>query len=672
MTGNRISAYVLVCIEALTLFFVTQSYVIPAAALILATIGLPGRWRFTPSRNVAGAIILALVVVVIVPRMLLFSNALVPRNTVFGAISIMYFAADLCMLLQAGLLFYVHAGEKQSKDVAYPIAFLICGVVAMVSAGVVQARFSQHLVYQATGMAFVIAALVFGAGLRKGDGRETRDRFGAAVQIFLLMLAMAIAGVSSQFLALYGNRIDTYFANVYRFTNVPAMSLGFSRDSRLDSVQAIRSGDNKTVLRVYSDAAPGYLRGAAYDAYEETRWRSSFEDSTVKIVSPLPPGIEEQTGQRLIPVHPAAEPFTTSRVWQEALVADAFFLPQDAAYVQAAVGAVTVNQPCIPMPHSLDAGQPVTAYQTPLARHAALTPEQREAFLAVPESLGPEAHALAASLFADAPDVAARISAVEQFFHTNYSYTFGIQIPQGEEPLNYFLRERPPAHCEYFAAGATMLLRMGGVPARYVTGFVAVEKNPYGDYWLARNKDAHAWCEAWSDEAGWILVEATPSAGVPQQEQRSRRDYAWDYAKQQWREFRNWIAHMNMRDAAATVALRVLRLIQSPAGMGLLLVLTLTAAFYVARKRKGRRGPRESIELQRLHRLLKQHDRLLKRRGLVRGPSETLHAFAARIEQQAGDLASFAPWYRSYAVVRYGTTLDDDAIASLAVEVQAD
>ncbi|MCL4216857.1 MAG: hypothetical protein KJ052_07605, partial [Candidatus Hydrogenedentes bacterium] len=154
MTGSRISAYVLVCIEALTLFFVTQSYVIPAAALILATIGLPGRWRFTPSRNLAGAIILALAVAVIVPRMLLFSNALVPRDAIFGGISIMYVAADLCMLLQAGLLFYVRADDRQDKAVAYPVAFLICGVVTMVAAGVVQARFSQHLVYQATGMAF--------------------------------------------------------------------------------------------------------------------------------------------------------------------------------------------------------------------------------------------------------------------------------------------------------------------------------------------------------------------------------------------------------------------------------------------------------------------------------------------------------------------------------------
>lgn len=669
MTGSRISAYVLVCIEALTLFFVTQSYVIPAAALILATIGLPGRWRFTPSRNLAGAIILALAVAVIVPRMLLFSNALVPRDAIFGGISIMYVAADLCMLLQAGLLFYVRADDRQDKAVAYPAAFLICGVVAMVSAGVVQARFSQHLVYQATGMAFVIAALVFGAGLRKSDGQEARDRLGAAVQLVLLVMTLVIAGVASQFLAMYGNRIDTYFANVYLNKNVPFMSLGFSRDSRLDSVQAIRRGDNKTVLRVYSDTAPGYLRGAAYDSYVETRWRSSFEESTVKTVTPLPPGIEEQTGQRLIPLHPAEEPFTTSQMWQEALVADAFFLPQDTAYVQAAVGGVTVNQPCVPMPHGLDVGQPVTAYQTPLARHTALTPEHREAFLAVPEVLGPGAHALAASLLTDAPDVASKISTVERYFHTNYSYTFGIQIPPGEEPLNYFLRERPAAHCEYFAAGAVMLLRMGGVPARYVTGFVAVEQNPYGDYWFARNKDAHAWCEAWSDETGWILVEATPAAGVPQEENRSQRDYAWDYAKQQWREFRNWIAHLELREAVARVALRLL---QSPVGMGSLLVLALTAALYYARKRIGRRGPRESVELQRLHRLLKQHDRMLKRRSLVREPSETLHAFAARIEQHAGDLASWASWYRRYAAVRYNETLDDDTIASLGVITRTD
>ena len=89
-------------------------------------------------------------------------------------------------------------------------------------------------------------------------------------------------------------------------------------------------------------------------------------------------------------------------------------------------------------------------------------------------------------------------------------------VPRDVEPLSHFLLERIPAHCEFFASGAVALLRYQGVPCRYVTGYVVTElESEYGDYWIARNRNAHAWVEAYDDENNqWVIVEPTPGVNV--------------------------------------------------------------------------------------------------------------------------------------------------------------
>ena len=146
---------------------------------------------------------------------------------------------------------------------------------------------------------------------------------------------------------------------------------------------------------------------------------------------------------------------------------------------------------------------------------------------------------MAAEIFDGADSTLEKVHRVVTHFEMNHEYTLGITIPPEADPLTYFLLERPPAHCEYFASGATILLRLGGVPCRYVTGYVAREKYPKGDYWMALSRDAHAWVEVWDEEEGWMIVEATPASGVPQGEEVSDESYAWDAWKlwfQQWKD----------------------------------------------------------------------------------------------------------------------------------------
>ena len=166
--------------------------------------------------------------------------------------------------------------------------------------------------------------------------------------------------------------------------------------------------------------------------------------------------------------------------------------------------------------------------------------------------------------------------AVERFFHTNYKYELGVtygKIPDNEDVITYFLTRKLSAHCEYFATGAAVLLRLANVPCRYVSGFVVGEKN--GNYWLARNRHAHAWVEAYDDETEtWITVEATPPSGVPS---ASRAAYSawsawWDSVKFFFSRLWAAIRNLDMQSLVATLS-GVLGLISPTAAVAGLLTL---------------------------------------------------------------------------------------------------
>lgn len=84
-------------------------------------------------------------------------------------------------------------------------------------------------------------------------------------------------------------------------------------------------------------------------------------------------------------------------------------------------------------------------------------------------------------------------------------------VPRGETALGDFLTRTRAGHCEYFASAATLLARAAGVPARYATGFAALEYSALEGAWVVRTRHAHAWSRAWVD-GRWIELDTTPPA----------------------------------------------------------------------------------------------------------------------------------------------------------------
>jgi len=119
--------------------------------------------------------------------------------------------------------------------------------------------------------------------------------------------------------------------------------------------------------------------------------------------------------------------------------------------------------------------------------------------------------AVARRLFRDAPDADARRARVLAFFRDEFRYEPGLEGAPGLAGLEEFLARRAGI-CTHFAAAATLLLRLGGVPARVATGFLARPDASDAELFVATPRGAHAWVEAWDERHGWVTCDPTPAA----------------------------------------------------------------------------------------------------------------------------------------------------------------
>ena len=138
-----------------------------------------------------------------------------------------------------------------------------------------------------------------------------------------------------------------------------------------------------------------------------------------------------------------------------------------------------------------------------------LTPYERQEALELPASISPAVRELAQSWVAQNSNSRAIISSALQFFRTQ---GFRYSLSPGEykkNDLEQFLFHRRVGFCEHYAASFATLMRLAGIPARVVVGYLGGEYNDLGDFFLVRQADTHAWCEVWLPESGWTRVDPT-------------------------------------------------------------------------------------------------------------------------------------------------------------------
>jgi hypothetical protein len=678
MNVQRHLGLLLVILQAAAIGFFFHTPLFSIAMVGAAMIGALSSIRIaTPYAARRWVIVLAVLYAV--------QRAVMPPAWYSGAASFLF--PESCLIAEYFLLFQVGQFFVRREGDRLPSYMPMLAIVAMTFAADVRVDSQGRLVFQIFTAGLVILSALFFSACRWHHGRQLEEtpRRRHVLLGTVLLTSIALGWCAASNLYRHARRIETILGRMVRSSMQPD-SAGFSGQGRLGSVtaQKKRSGD-RVALRIFADEAPGYLRGRAFGSYANGQWQEQSQRITLAptdagdLLPQTSLGSESQHTFLLLRANP--ESWERLEIWPNQEYREVVFAPPGLAALEASAEQVSMNLHGIVEAERIVSGNPYTVWCAP-GMAGVLSPidtvggiqideGQRRALLEdwdtltqLPEDLDPRVHQLAMRVVGNAATNRDKIAAVERYFLGNYRYQFGIDVPSQVDPLTYFLLEKPPAHCEFFASGATILLRAAGVPSRYVTGFVAAEKNDYGDYWIARNRDAHAWAEAFDPARGWVLVEATPAGGVPQEASASTASQMWDAIRTGWQRLVAFLRQGGLMAIARVCA----RALMHPALLIPLLALAAGTAVWRLRLRRRRVRP-QSLDptIQQLQRLLRQMDRHWQKAGLTRAPCETLHQFAGRIESAAADptYAEAAAWYRRFAEVRYRGQANAEAVGQL-------
>ncbi len=133
--------------------------------------------------------------------------------------------------------------------------------------------------------------------------------------------------------------------------------------------------------------------------------------------------------------------------------------------------------------------------------------------VALPGDVDPRLVTLAESLGAGAVTNEERVERTLHYLQTQLRYSLRVGRFRSRHFVAEFVFEKKQGWCQYFATAAAVLLRLQGVPTRYVSGFQLRPQLLRGGHYVVRQADAHAWIEAWLPGRGWVEADPTPAAG---------------------------------------------------------------------------------------------------------------------------------------------------------------
>lgn len=143
---------------------------------------------------------------------------------------------------------------------------------------------------------------------------------------------------------------------------------------------------------------------------------------------------------------------------------------------------------------------------------ASETLEDESKYLSLPSDTARLTAPLLGSLYLDGFSDREKANAIAAYVGGSARYDRNTaRMPGGEADFAvWFLEKSETGYCVHFATAAAVLLRAAGVPARYVTGYLAQCR---GTDWNTVTADqAHAWVEYFDRQTGcWTLLDATPA-----------------------------------------------------------------------------------------------------------------------------------------------------------------
>ncbi|MCY0864734.1 MAG: transglutaminase domain-containing protein [Sulfobacillus sp.] len=136
--------------------------------------------------------------------------------------------------------------------------------------------------------------------------------------------------------------------------------------------------------------------------------------------------------------------------------------------------------------------------------------------LTVPGSLSPRVKQLALTITHGAVSPWQAALLIKAYLDQHYRYSYSV-TPSQENAVNHFLFGDRRGYCDQFSTTFVMMMRLLGVPARWVVGYAPGIYVPSQKGYLIRAEDAHAWAQIWLGSLGWVAFDPTPGFAGPVQ-----------------------------------------------------------------------------------------------------------------------------------------------------------
>lgn len=448
------------------------------------------------------------------------------------------------------------------------------------------------------------------------------------------------------------------------FSQQPVHYSGLSLQSRLGDLEQLKLS-RRVVMRVWT-SRPQKLRGRVFTQFDGQSWRARplagaplfagppdlpFSADLNEWLDTLPgtvfvlPGLDAPLA--------AAPKAIRTRIVQTVFNDGLLVSPAQKLLVRAPLSSLSINAFENLSP---PAGSEVEIYGIVNLRSGQVmqpgpaSDEMLKECLALPEGTDGRFRDLAARLAARAASPEERVRRTVSFVESECSYSLDVGSFRSRQPVAEFLFEKKRGYCQYFASATAVLLRLQGVPARYVTGFNVQAGNWRAGHYVVREADAHAWVEAYLPDKGWVEADPTPEAEY--QALHADLRSGWLAGAEEW--LRAQLAELAIRlrsgDWLGTARwlwaqLKALAraLVTRTFGWGLLVaVLTLVVIGVLRRWRKPRfprvapalRGAESAQAAPELLELLSRVDRLWARCGCARPASRAPLEHLAGIPQE--------------------------------------
>lgn len=297
----------------------------------------------------------------------------------------------------------------------------------------------------------------------------------------------------------------------------PVRVSGFSNNVELGEVGNLKISTS-IIMRVVIEESdiedlggvPLYFRGTSFDTFDGRYWEKS--DTDMRAIKKLYNRfyLEDSVSTREISQQFFLEP-TDSRVLFALPSPKVFEGPFVSLYTDR-YGTVEVRRPFSDKIKYTVVSSLISAGEDSVSKDRFLSAKERRFYLQLPEGLDPEIRALAGAISDTDSLPKDQAEDIRDYLLENMSYDLNPDS-MGDEPLTDFFFGGKTGYCEHFATAMVVLLRIRGIPARLVTGFLSGGYNEMGSFYTVRASDAHAWVEAFFDESGWVIFDPTPPAG---------------------------------------------------------------------------------------------------------------------------------------------------------------